>query len=375
MTVTSISSVSGSTDRNDQEIDSPALPLYELIFNLLSAHIADGRVEPGLAIREQDIMTAFGVGRAPARMALAKLEGERAVRKLRGRGFVVSSGRAASRKNGRTLLDVELTLPESLRRRLSRRSRRQHIYPAVEQAVASCLIFGRFQVSQSALADHFGVSRTVTQEVLASLEKTGFVSQQRNGRWTAGPMTFEDARERYEIRRLLEPAALIEAAARLPRESLEAARDQVVAARLESRFNPDSLNRIELALHTDIVLQCRNRQMRNILRTCQLPLIVTYGTVVKASEASTRQRNVRSMLDEHQRIIELLMDGKTEKAAAELDTHIRHAIDWSLPHFADPKPLAPESIPEYLIRVDGWEGAGATGKKAKNIGINHRTKR
>lgn len=353
MSVSSYETVSEFVASESLEVDSPALPLYELVSKVLRTHIDDGLLEPGLAVREQDIMSAFGVGRAPARMALAKLQAERVIRKLRGRGFMVAPSGRSRQTNGRTLADVELTLPDNLRRRFSLRNRRQHIYPAVEQAVASCLIFGRFQISQTVLAEHFGVSRTVIHEVLTSLEKTGFVSQQRNGRWYAGPMTVKDARERYEIRRLLEPPALIEAAPRLSTDTLEKARDQVVAARTEGRFDAETLNRIELALHTDIVLQCRNRQMRNILRTCQMPLIVSYGTVVKASAANGRRGHIPPTLDEHQRIIELLMDGKVEQAADALDVHIRHAIDWALPHFADPKPLAPESIPAYLVPAKG----------------------
>jgi DNA-binding GntR family transcriptional regulator len=352
LNVSNVISVSDFVDCDGQQFDSPAIPLYELIFKVLRAHIDDGQLEPGLAVREQNIMSTFGVGRAPARMALAKLESEQAISKSHGRGFVVSSNGRACGKSGRSLADIELRLPENLRRRLSLRSRRQHIYPAVEQAVASCLIFGRFHISQGALAEHFGVSRTVTHEVLTSMEKTGFVNQHRNGRWYAGPMTVEDARERYEIRRLLEPAALIEAAPRLSMDTLVAARDQVAAARREGGFDSETLNRIELALHTDIVLQCRNRQMKTILRTCQLPLLVTYGTVVKASEVSGRRAHIPPTLDEHQAILELLMDGKAEKAAAALETHIRHAIEWALPHFADPKPLAPGSVPDYLIRID-----------------------
>ena len=65
-----------------------------------------------------------------------------------------------------------------------------------------------FSTDESALAEHYQVSRTVAHEVLMRLERTGLVVQDRNQRWYAGPLTIDLLREHYEMRWLLEPIAL-----------------------------------------------------------------------------------------------------------------------------------------------------------------------
>jgi len=327
--------------------------INELVYGILHEHIVRGTFENGLVLRENDVAGIFGVGRAPARMALRKLAEEDLIRKRRGHGFEVARGTGLSvASKHRSLLEAGLVLPHALADKLAKRNWRQHIYPTVEKAVASCLIFGRFHVNQSALADHFGVSRTVAHEVLTSLERVGFVRQGRNARWYAGPLTIDDLQEGYQMRWLLEPEALKQAAPGIPRSQLLEARDRILRAQRDSRPDPDELNDIELALHRDIVLACTNRQMRTVLRNCQLPIIVTYGTVVRSDPARHLASGVPETLSEHMTVIDLLLAGHVEDAAKALEAHIRHGAEMSLPHFRNPPPLTRDRVPPYMVPVD-----------------------
>jgi len=331
--------------------------LNELVYSVLRRHIRDGVFDDGLVLREKAVADVFGVGRAPARMALRKLEGDSLVRKREGHGFVVAAGTGDPDSLHLPLLDAGLVLPRTLGERLAKRNWRQHIYPTVERTVASCLIFGRFRINQSALADFFGVSRTVAHEVLTSLEKVGFVSQGKNARWYAGPITVQDLKESYEMRWLLEPQALRQAAGAIPRDVLLRARDQHLEIQASATVpDPERLNDIELALHTDIVLQCTNRRMRDVLRNCQLPIIVTYGTVVRSAKPSALPSalpsGVPETLSQHLEIIELLLEGEVDAAAGKLEAHIRSGLEYSLPHFVNPPPLTPDRIPPYMVFED-----------------------
>jgi len=325
--------------------------INELVYDVLRRHIVEGTFEDGLVLRENDVAAAFGVGRAPARMALRRLAGENLIRKRPGHGFEVAQDGRPMPSRHRTLLDAGLVLPQALAGQLAKRNRRQHIYPTVERAVASCLIFGRFHINQSALAGHFGVSRTVAHEVLTSLERVGFVRPGRNARWYAGPLTVDDLRESYQLRWLLEPEALKQAAGGIPRDRLIEARERILDLQRTPRPDPEDLNDIEVTLHTDIVLSCTNRQMRTVLRNCQLPVIVTYGTVVRSAPASLYGSGVPETLAEHLTVIDLLLAGRIDAAARALEAHIRHGAELSLPHFSNPPPLAPERLPPYMVQV------------------------
>lgn len=331
--------------------DRPAPHVNQLIFEVLRDHILGGVFEPGLVLRESAVSRAFGVGRVPSRMALEKLDSEKLIRKRKGHGYKVAvpGQRAPSRR--RNLLEAGLVVPENLQEALSKRRWRQRIYPRVEEGVASCLVFGRFMINQSALAESFGVSRTIAHEVLANLERVGFVRHERNARWYAGPLSIESIKEMYELRWLLEPRALIQAAPNVSRAQLIQAREQIIAAQAKSLPHGDELNEIELALHAGIVHKCTNQRMRQALRNCQLPIIVTYGTVVRNSGNSQHRSGIPETLSEHRAVIELLLDGRVDKAAAALAAHIRHGMSLSLPHFTHPPPLNPDRIPPYMVQV------------------------
>jgi len=291
------------------------------------------------------------VGRVPSRMALQKLDKEKLIRKRKGYGFKVAVPGKPAPSRRRNLREAGLVVPENLQQALSRRSWRQRIYPRVEEGVASCLVFGRFMINQSALAEHFGVSRTIAHEVLTNLERVGFVRHEKNARWYAGPLSVASIKEMYELRRLLEPPALIQAAPHVSRAQLLQSQAQIVAAQAKSLPHAAELNEIELALHAGIVHKCTNQRMRHALRNCQLPIIVTYGTVVRNSGNSHHPSGIPETLSEHRAVIELLLAGKVDRAAAALAAHIRHGMTLSLPHFTNPPPLAPERIPPYMVQV------------------------
>ena len=326
--------------------------LNELVYSVLRQHIVDGSFADGLVLRENAVAEAFGVGRAPARMALRKLQDESLVRKRQGHGFVVAAHGSPGTSLHMPLEDAGLVLPMALGERVAKRNWRQHIYPAVEQTIASCLIYGRFRINQSGLADHFGVSRTVAHEVLTSLERVGFVRQERNARWYAGPLTVQDMEENYEMRWLLEPPALTQAAKLIPRDDLLRARDDILRVQAQEKRIPEDLNRVEFTLHTDLVLRCTNRQMRTVLRNCQLPVIVSYGTVVRNAAPITRPSGVPETLDQHLGIIDSLLAGEVGEAARQLETHIRHGYQYSMPHFVNPPPLASDRVPPYMVQED-----------------------
>ena len=73
----------------------------------------------------------------------------------------------------RELEDAGLCLPATLSGSLKTPNHQARIYPLVEHAVAASLSYGRFMVNESALAEHFSVSRTVAHEVLTRSSEPG----------------------------------------------------------------------------------------------------------------------------------------------------------------------------------------------------------
>ena len=333
---------------------APALadlkPLYEIIAGVLREHLLDGSLPAGLVLGEAGVARAFKSSRIPAAAALKRLSDEGLIKKFDGRGYLAidADPRAVLR---RELKDAGLRLPETISGSLKNPNHQARIYPLVEHAVAASLSYGRFLVNESALAEHFSVSRTVAHEVLTRLERTGLTEKDRNQRWYAGPLTVDRLREHFEMRWLLEPAALGQAMETLSPAGLRAKRERVEKAQHHHNA-PRQLERLEVDLHGEVVLSCANRQLRDTIERNALPLFATHSTFALIQD----DEEIETMLAEHHEIYDFLLAGEKQAAMAALEAHIRRSLE---PNIERSKRIGsmPEALrPPFLIQVGAARG-------------------
>ncbi len=314
-------------------------PLYEIIYEVLRQHLLDGSLPAGLVLGESSVARAFGSSRIPAAAALLRLSDEGLVRKFEGRGYL-RAGSDAVLPVRQELIEAGLVLPSTVSGSLKSENHHGRIYPDVEHAVATCLGYGRFLVNESALAEHYGVSRTVAHEVLTRLERMGLIEKDMNQRWYAGPMTVDRLREHFEMRWLLEPVALGQAMEVLSPEDLKLKRERVEKAQHHPNA-PLQLERLETDLHRDVVLSCANQQLRDTIERNALPLIATHS----AFATQHYGEEIETMLSEHYMIFDELLLGHKQAAMAALEAHVRRSLE---PNIERLKRLGP--LPEALQR-------------------------
>lgn len=318
-------------------------PLYELIYSVLREHIAGGRFPPGLVLGESTVARAFNASRIPAGAALKRLHREGLVSDFDGRGYLAGPQKHAEPIR-LELAEAGFVLDPSIAAELGVRNRRGRIYPDVEHTVAACLSYGRFLLNESALAEHYRVSRTVAHEVLTRLERTGLVTQDVNQRWYAGPLTPALLREHYELRWLLEPAALGQVIGELDPVDLGAKLERAQTAR-DGRPPPRKLERLEHDLHVDIVLRCHNLKLRETIRRSQLPIIATHS----AFEHSQSAADLQTMVSEHAAILESLVRGQRKRAMQQLEDHLRRSLEPNIKLLLRLGSVPEENRPPYLI--------------------------
>jgi DNA-binding GntR family transcriptional regulator len=320
--------------------------LYEIVEAVLRSRIDEGALPAGSVLRESAVAEAFAVSRVPVGMALARLHRRRLVARLPGGGFVI--GRRAQEAVALSAEALGRAIPDDIRRELRLRNWRERIYPEVERDVAACLLFGRFQIRSQALAEHYGVSRTVAQELMTRLERVGIIHQEANARWYAGPLTTERITQLFEMRWLLEPAALRQAAPSLSRPELGAMRGRVLAARRRvSRSDARQLHRLEIDLHRSVVLACANPELRETLYRCQLPLIASHMVFGAYQDLP----EIPPMLDAHLAVFDRLIDDRPDAAARALEAHLRESEASSAERLKNLPPLSAAAIPAYLTPV------------------------
>jgi len=202
-------------------------PRYELLARVLRDSIQAGRLPTGLVLLEGPIAELMNTSRAPVQAALRQLEAEGLIRRFEGRGYLL--GLAPAEPVRADIRDFDLVIADEVDAALRTRGTWRHVYHQVEEQVASCQVFGEFRIIEVELAKYLSVSRTVVRDVLSRLQERGLVRKNDSSHWVAGPLTARVLREKFELRMIMEPAALRLAAPFLLHAEAERIRDRIDA--------------------------------------------------------------------------------------------------------------------------------------------------
>lgn len=181
---------------------------YELITRVLRGNIKSGALPEGLVLLEGPIAAVMQTSRVPVQSALRQLMTENMVHRFEGRGYLVGPADRGIAPVRRDIREFTLDIPDAVDDALQTRGTWRHVYEEVEEQVASCQIFGEFRIVETELSDYLGVSRTVARDVLARLQERGLIRKSASSHWIAGPLTARTLREKFELRGIIEPAAL-----------------------------------------------------------------------------------------------------------------------------------------------------------------------
>ena len=224
------------------------MPLHAMVSRLVRTNIESGRLPPGTALTEYGLAQELSLSRVPVGRALQRLEQEGLLARDGARGYVVGG---APRLSGRERQELEI--PDDVLDLVRRRTEWRKIWDRVQGDLVACMPFGRFKIVEMTMAAHYGVSRTVTRDLLARLDTLGLVEHEGRSQCYLRRLTPGLMAELYQMRRLLEPAALMQAAPFHDKASLERMRADLLAA--EARYpaiSPDSFAKFEQDLHLEL---------------------------------------------------------------------------------------------------------------------------
>jgi DNA-binding GntR family transcriptional regulator len=316
--------------------------LHLTVYRLVRDNIESGRLAPGTVLTEYRLSNQFALSREPVGRALRRLETEGHIVRDRTRGYSVSGG-AGLPSQELPQLDISETTLELLRGRAEWRK----IWEKVQGDLIACMPFGRYKVVEMTMATHYGVSRTVTRDLLARLETLSLVEREGRSqcylrRLTPGLMT-----ELYELRCLLEPRALCRAAPLHRKENLLRMRDDLLDA--ERRYpdvGPADLARYEEDLHVACTEDCLNRTLTGAVRQNQM-LVLATNRLIPLYLGMPRSE---PFFAEHRLVVELLLNGAPEAAAVALEAHLKSAERKQLARLSELRAHSP-LVPPYLVEA------------------------
>lgn len=299
--------------------------------------ISEGRIQPGARLLETQIAQAYNVSRSPARHALVILCRQRLVRPHAKRGYLVS-GAARGEGIGRiaTLEPTQIT-----------QSRQWELmYSQVEQQLFAAVLLGSVRINDQRMAEHFSVSRTVTRDLLARMHGIGLISKDRAGHWIAERVTPMHIRHLFEVRKYLEPQALLQAAPMLPVDVLRAMRERVALALTRSPVGSRDFDQIEVDLHVTVLGYAPNKEIIRALSRTQL----LFGPTRHLNDPllGIPSALIDDAVREHGRIVDHLLAGKPAAAARALHDHIDVAIERWLRRFHVAGQLSRLPLPPYF---------------------------
>jgi DNA-binding GntR family transcriptional regulator len=329
----------------DPNVDDPQLPLHGHVHRGLSALIDQLVLPRGLVLLEGPIAAYFAVSRVPVRKALADLAASGMIRRFRGRGYLVDP----DRRNPEPLRLPfrSLSLPGRLQSDLrgQRKYEWQRVYDEVAEEVAQCLLFGTYQIRESRLCERYRVSRTVVREVLGRLMTRGIIDKDGRSHWICGPFTANATNEQYQMRMILEPAALKECAesGMLPDvgsmiDRLDEFRSSVVSFAEIAQLEDD--------MHGVMFEQCANARLKASIIQNQLALNIN-RTFYRHFGVSADE----PMLDEHRKILMALALGKIGEALQALTDHLRAARGRSQARLKVLAVIEEPNLPSFLERT------------------------
>ncbi len=285
---------------------------FEIVQDWVSGNIGAGLLPSGTRLTVAAVADRLGLSRSPVKRALDLMaQTGQLTRDVRS-GYIVGTVDHAS--PGAANL-FTLPLPDlSKETEALARAGWERILDEVAEAASASIPFGIYQISETGIGDHFGVSRTVTREVLSRLQERGVIGKDRASHWIAGPLSARMLDDEHALRRLLEPAAMADAALMI---RTEVPAMQARLARTSPSCPPEEMDIIEADLHDGCVMLQPNRRLAATLLQLR-----SARRVNRLFATHVVQHDESALLNEHRLVLDHLALGDAEGAAAALRHHL-----------------------------------------------------
>lgn len=312
-------------------------PTYLRVTALLRNAITRGLITPGAILLEGHVADILSVTRTPVRQALRGLASEGVVTRFDGRGFLAGPAGAEPR---RVTLTADMLGLDNVTVSIRKPPGWETIYDQVERDVVHLSVFDQYRINELELARHFGVGRIVARDVLLRLESLGLVEKDERSRWVVTPLDEKRINHLYELRWLLEPAAL-RAAMKVAQPAATAAMmtDLQRAIRVYPKVARSELDRLESDLHITYLSQCPNHALLQSLQRTRC--ILTLSKHVMGTTTPMPKND--PFMGEHLAILQAAFEGNTAQAESVLRQHLEDScvkvtqrVDFLRNHIATP---------------------------------------
>ncbi|ADL06841.1 GntR family transcriptional regulator [Thermosediminibacter oceani] len=194
---------------------------------------------------------------------------------------------------------------------------REIVFEALREAIITGELKPGERLMEVQLAEEMGVSRTPVREAIRKLELEGLVVMiPRRGAYVSG-LSLKDAADVFEVRQSLEGLAAALAAERITDEELESLeRILVEISEAAEKDDVDTVIKKDSEFHQILFKATRNDRLVQIINNLK-EQIDRFRL-----QSFTNRARVRSLLEEHKKIVEAISDRNVELAKKLAEEHI-----------------------------------------------------
>jgi DNA-binding GntR family transcriptional regulator len=173
--------------------------------------------------------------------------------------------------------------------------------------------------SENELAARLGVSRTPVREALYRLQSEGYIQVASKSGWTVRAFEFETFEHLYDLRAVLELAAVRRLCELDPMPSLDALKDAWLVTPEDRLADGREVGALDEAFHQSIVAAAGNPELARVHRE-----VTERIRIVRRLEFTMPER-IRQTYAEHAQILRAILRRKADAAGLLLRSHIELA--------------------------------------------------
>ncbi len=215
--------------------------------------------------------------------------------------------------------------------RVSMSSLKDKAYEIIKKRIMDATYPAQTFIDEKALAQELNTSRTPVREALIALSQEGFLQILPKRGIMVLSFTYQDALDIFQVRMLLEPWLIRTYGPQLTKEELEHERELVIKEIVEETPPKRSRPGISMRHHPHLLLmeKCTNRNINSMLEYSeqQIERIPDARRLAAFHEELSSEEYQKKVLEDHLRLVDLMLAGDFEGAAKDMEWHVQHAQD------------------------------------------------
>ncbi len=190
------------------------------------------------------------------------------------------------------------------------------VYAQIKGSIFDFRLLPGERFTETQVAEQLGVSRTPVREALFRLEREGYLQVSARNGWSVRPFDFKQFEDLYDVRVILEEAAVRRLCAAGQMPDLSALKEVWLVPQTERLEDEREVARLDEAFHQGLVRATGNKEL------ARMHLEITERIRIIRRLDFTRAERIALTYQEHAKILRAVLQRKVDHACLLLRSHI-----------------------------------------------------